>query len=75
MLARHEPDFRAVAEGPLSLDELLRLLGDSKADSKRERQAAIACYLSAAEGWTEAVRRLGGTFAADGTGLKERKSD
>ena len=75
MLARYEPDLRAAAEGPLSLDELLRLLGDSTVDSKRERRDAIACYLSGGEGWTEAVRRLGGTFAADGTGLKERKSD
>jgi len=74
-LARHEPEFRAAAEGPLSLDELLRLLGDSKADSKRERQDAIALYLSGGEGWTEAVRRLGGAFATEETGLKERKSD
>jgi len=74
-LARHESEFRAASQGPLSLDELLRLLGDSKAESKRERQDAIACYLAAGEGWTEAVRRLGGAFAAEETGLTERKSD
>ncbi len=66
VLARHEPDFRASAGGPLSLDDLLALLGDAKIESHRVRQEAIACYLSASEGWTEAVQRLGGAFAAEG---------
>jgi hypothetical protein len=69
VLARHEPDFRASAGGPLNLDELLALLGDAKAESGRARQEAIACYLSASEGWSEAVQRLGGAFAA-GTKVK-----
>jgi len=50
----------------LSLDELLALLGDAKAESCRARQEAIACYLSASEGWSEAVQHLGGAFAAEG---------
>jgi hypothetical protein len=62
-LARHEPDFRSAANGPLSLEELLTMLGDVKAGAERTRQDAIACYLSAGEGWSEAVRHLGGTFA------------
>ena len=74
MLARHEPDFRCAAKGPLSFEELLAMLGDAKADAQRDRQEAIACYLSASDGWSEAVRRLGGAFA-DETRLKESKTD
>jgi hypothetical protein len=72
-LARHERDFRVDAEAPLSLAELLALLGEG-ADA-RSREDAIACYLSASEGWRDAVRMLGGTFAGEETGLKERKAD
>ena len=54
-MARHEPDIRA-ADGPLSLKELRALLGDEMADAERDRQEAIACYLSASEGWSEAVQ-------------------
>jgi hypothetical protein len=63
VLARHEPDFRSAAKGPLSLEELMAMLGDAKAGAQRDRQDAIACYLSASEGWNEAVRQLGGAFA------------
>ena len=41
----------------------------------RARYVAIACALSASEGWQEAVRRLGGAFAEESPGLKERKDD
>jgi hypothetical protein len=73
-LARHEPDIRAAREEPLSLKELLALIGEAKADGARERHEAIACYLSASEGWDEAVQRLGGAFAAEETGLKDHKA-
>ena len=75
VLARHEPDIRASKETQLSLSELLSLLGEQKEGSERERQDAIACYLSASEGWAEAVRRLGGAFAREATELRERKAD
>ena len=73
-MARHETDFRVHAEAPLSLNELLSLLG-SGADDDRTRQEAIACYLSGSDGWREAMKMLGGTFAEEETGLKERKAD
>jgi hypothetical protein len=73
-LARHEPDIRAAGEGPLSLKELLELIGDAKAEGLHERHEAIACYLSAGEGWDEAVQKLGGAFAAEKAGLKDRKA-
>ena len=72
-MARHEGEFRAGKDEPLSLNELIALLGGD-ADSQR-RQDAIACYLSAGEGWREAVKRLGGAFAEAEAGLKESKTD
>ena len=74
-MARHESDFSAGAQEPLSLDELLTLLGNAAEGDGRSREDAIACYLSGGDGWREAVKRLGGTFAEGTTGLKERKGD
>ena len=74
-MARHEGDFRGVAEAPLSLGELLDLLGDAGEGDARAREDAIACYLSGGDGWREAVKLLGGAFADDMTGLTERKAD
>ena len=73
-MARHEGDFRAQAEAPLSLDEFLALLGDGAAGDPRRREDAIACYLSGSDGWRDAVKMLGGAFAP-GEGLRERNSD
>ena len=46
VLARHESDFRSDAQEPLSLAELLGLLGDAGQGDGRSREDAIACYLS-----------------------------
>jgi hypothetical protein len=75
VLARHESDFRASAHEPLSLNDLLAMLGDKGRGEERSREDAIACFLSGSEGWDEAVKLLGGTFAQAATGLKERKED
>jgi hypothetical protein len=64
-----------VAEAPLSLNELLALLGQGADADDRSREDAIACYLSGSEGWREAMKMLGGTFAEEETWLKERKAD
>ena len=74
-MARHEGDFRTDAEEPLGLDELLDLLGKAAEESGRSREDAIACYLSGGDGWREAMKLLGGTFAKGTAGLKERKVD
>jgi hypothetical protein len=74
-LARHEGDVRGNVQQPLSLSELLTLLGDSAEREGRSREDAIACYLSGADGWREAVKLLGGTFAQEEARLKERQSD
>ena len=74
-MARHEGDVRAEAQEPLSLSELLTLLGDAAERQGRSREDAIACYLSGADGWREAVKLLGGKFAQEGTKLRERQPD
>ena len=74
-MARHEGDFRSRTPQPLSLDELLALLGDAPDIEGLSREDAIACYLSGSEGWREAMKQLGGAFAERTTGLKERKAD
>ena len=73
-LSRHEGGFSASAEDGLSLNELLQLLNETGEGDFRARQDAIACYLSASDGWRDAVKRLGGAFA-EGEGLKEIKTD
>ena len=73
-MARHERDFRPDTEKPLSLNELLELL-DASGLEERDRESAIACYLSAGEGWREAMQKISGAFAEGESGLKERKAD
>jgi hypothetical protein len=74
-LARHERDFRESAEAPLTLNELLALLGNGGGADARSREDAIACYLSGSDGWRDAVKRLGGAFAEEVAELRERKTD
>jgi hypothetical protein len=59
----------------MGLSELLALLGDAAEREGRSREDAIACYLSGADGWREALKLLGGTFAQEETKLRERQSD
>ena len=74
-MARHEGDFRSKARQPLSMNELLALLGDAAEREGRSREDAIACYLSGDEGWREAVKLLGGAFAEGEARLRERQED
>ena len=68
-MAHHEGDFRAVAEAELAAGEL-RALGLAETG----REAVLARFLAGAEGWSEAVKALGGAFASE-AGLKEPKDD
>jgi hypothetical protein len=72
-LARHEGNFREHAEEPLSLDDLIALLSNIGEGDVAARNDAIACALSASEGWQDAVRRLRGAFADEGPELRARK--
>ncbi|MEO7366169.1 MAG: hypothetical protein ABIW03_07615 [Sphingomicrobium sp.] len=71
-MSRLEGDFSAAGDASLSAEELNLLSASSGLDS-RERQAAIACYLSAGEGWDEALKSLGGAFAPQGAEATEIK--
>jgi hypothetical protein len=57
------------------MDELLALLGQSDKGDSGSRDDAIACFLSGSDGWKDAVKRLGGTFAEGVTELRQRKED
>lgn len=74
-MARHEGDLRVSAEETLGLNDLFELLGNGAESEERSREDAIACYLSGDDGWRDAVKFLGGTFAGHADGLKERKAD
>jgi hypothetical protein len=73
-LARHERGF-FTAEAPLSIDELLTLLADGSKEDRPSREDAIACYLSGGDGWRDAAKRVGGAFAEQLAGLRDRKVD
>ena len=66
-MSQFEGGFQAAGDGALELSELLRMIGDAVVPEER-RQAAIACYLSASEGWRDAGLLLGGAFAGESRG-------
>ena len=59
-MSRFEREWVPAGEASLSRGELSDLLG---ASGFGDRRAAIACYLSASEGWDEARTALRGRFA------------
>jgi hypothetical protein len=62
-------------EEPLSAEDLIGLLRADSRDEARNRQDAIAWYLSGEDGWRDAMKQLTGAFAAGVPRLKERKGD
>jgi hypothetical protein len=76
-LSRHEGKFTASAEQPLEMAELLAAMGAQANITARDRQDAIACFLSAGEGWRDALDVIGGAFAPDldSARLREAKEE
>ena len=79
-LSRLEGKFQGEAAASLDVSRLIsELAGQQSQLSDRDRQAAIACYLSASEGWRNASQRLGGAFAgrtfASGGGTTGSRAD
>jgi hypothetical protein len=74
-LARHERSFGSGEQEALSLNELLAMLGNAGEGEAQSREDAIACYLSGGDGWSEAAKLLGGTFAESVAELRRRKDD
>jgi hypothetical protein len=62
-LARFDGKFKAAGETKLDIDELFSAFPGAGEAVARGRQDAIACFLSASEGWQEAKGSLKGTFA------------
>jgi hypothetical protein len=63
-LARFDGNLKAAGEAKLDVDELLSALSGTSGTSRRARQEAIACFLSASEGWRDARDRLKGAFTS-----------
>ena len=60
-MSRFEGHFDVTGATAVETDDLARLLaGDAP---NRARKQAIACYLSASDGWNDALAKLGGAFA------------
>jgi hypothetical protein len=63
-LARFDGNLKAAGEAKLDMDELLSAFPKAGESAAKGRQDAIACFLSASEGWEDAKEALKGTFAA-----------
>ncbi len=63
-MSRFEANFAAAANAELSIEEQLGL-AQAPGSAVPTREEAIACCLSAGEGWRDAIRALGGAFAKD----------
>ena len=74
-MARFDGKFAAVGEAKLDIDELFSVFPGAGEAVARGRQDAIACFLSASEGWEDAREALKGTFAgvAKASWLRESK--
>jgi hypothetical protein len=64
-LSRFEGELKASAYAPLSVEEVVAILNGNTAATDHRRQEAIACVLSASDGWKDAVKSLGGAFASE----------
>ena len=63
-MARFDGKLKAAGEAKLDIDELFSAFPGAADAVAKGRQDAIACFLSASEGWEEARGALKGTFAA-----------
>jgi hypothetical protein len=63
-LARFDGNLKAAGEAKLDVDELISALSSTAKRAEQERQDAIACFLSASEGWKDAKGTLKGAFAS-----------
>ncbi|MEO5774773.1 MAG: hypothetical protein ABIQ32_11740 [Sphingomicrobium sp.] len=61
-MARYDGELKAVQEAAFG-----DVFGKDMFSTgvERQRRDAIACYLSASEGWQEATKLLGGAFAPE----------
>ena len=74
-MARYEGDLRPANGQPLEIEELLDLLDRNSPSGEPVLDHARACYLSSGDGWREAVKQLGGAFAAEIGSLTPEKGE
>ncbi len=76
-LSRLEGELTASAKAPLSVEDVAAILCGSSGATDHQRQQAIACFLSAGDGWKDAVKSLGGAFASEAATarLRDEKAD
>lgn len=74
-MARFEGDIQPASGKPLEIDELLALLDKNESPEPPVKGNARACYLSAGDGWREAVKQLGGAFADDVARLTQTQGE
>ena len=74
-MARHEGRILADGAEPIDVEQLLALLTRDPAVDSEARRNAIACYLAGGEGWRDALRQLGGTFAGGLPELTDPKGE
>ena len=74
-MARYEGDLKPANGQPLEIEELLALLDRNSAGGETSMDNARACYLSSGDGWRDAVKRLGGAFAAEVGALTPEKGE
>lgn len=73
-MSRLDGKLTPAGDSSLDLAELLAALEAQPGASVQDWREAIACYLSASEGWKDASQLLGGAFADRvEPGLKEDK--
>ena len=76
-MSRFEGELTASTNAPLSVEEVVAILSGNTAATDQQRQRAIACFLSASDGWKDAVKSLGGAFASDSASgrLRDEKAE
>ena len=74
-MARYEGGLRPADGQPLEIEELLALLDRNSAGGETSVDNARACYLSSGDGWRDALKQLGGAFAADVGALTPEKGE
>jgi hypothetical protein len=71
-MSRYDGRFDAAADAPIDAAELVAEITARTEARNRERQDAIACFLSGSEGWRQALDLLGGAFAPELSGGRRR---
>ncbi len=62
-MSRIDKTIEGISDEPVDADEILAALHKEGVAGAPRRSDAVSCYLSASDGWKEALAVLGGAFA------------